>query len=316
VKNSVIGLTTGYQGNTQQALGGLDQRIVQAQANGENIVQTVQKSNIKTLAADVAGVDVAKDQARIVASHQTPAAVLAAKSVTSPTSPIGVDLETAYQLHGSAPSAAAAEKAWGAGGGVMLKGLEQSIMVKREALKANKGNKELKASLNAQIHHLTILQNMAQSGSMPITQEEVNAVAASYQAIDPSQTQETIKYTAEKAVQAGKAIQSQQKAVASSSSVVGASTDVNRFRAAPKKHNTLREIQDNAVGGTIREKIQKKNDKYIKQKIASEDSIFNGFRVDSNPAVAKYEAERAAKRADDYANRFERQREEAAKKRR
>ena len=306
VKNAVIGLTTGYQGNTQQALGGLDQGIVQAQANGENIVQTVKSANIKTLAANAAGVNVAKDQARIVASYQTPAAVLAAKSVTSPTSPIGVDLETAYQLHGSAPSAAAAEKAWGAGGGVMLKGLEQSIVAKREALKANKDNKELKASLNAQVHHLTVLRNMAQSGSMPITQEEVNAVAASYQVIDPSQTQETIKYTAEKAIQAGKAIQSQQKAAASSSSVVGASTDVNRFRAAPKKHNTLREIQDNAVGGTIREKIQKKNDKYTKQKIASEDSIFNGFRVDSNPAVAKYEAERAANRADDYANRFKR----------
>ena len=316
VKNAVIGLTTGYQGNTQQALGGLDQRIVQAQANGENIVQAVKSANIKTLAANAAGANVAKDQARIVASYQTPAAVLAAKSVTSPTSPIGVDLETAYQLHGSAPSAAAAEKAWGAGGGVMLKGLEQSIVVKREALKANKDNKELKASLNAQVHHLTVLRNMAQSGSMPITQEEVNAVAASYQAIDPSQTQETIKYTAGKAVQVGKAIQSQQKVAASSSSVVGASTDVNRFRAAPKKHNTLREIQDNAVGGTIREKIQKKNDKKKKKKIASEDSIFNGFRVDSNPAVAKYEAERAANRADDYANRFKRQREEAAKKRR
>lgn len=300
VKNAVIGLTTGYQGNAQQALGGLDKQIIKAQAKGENIVQTVQKSNIKTLAADAAGVNIAKDQAQIVASYQTPAAVLAVKSVTSPTSPIGIDLETAYQLHGSAPSAAAAEKAWGTGGGVMLKGLEQSIMVKKAALEQNRDNKELKASLNAQVHHLEVLRNMAQTGSMPITQEEVNAVAQAYQTIDPSQTQQTIKYTATKAVQAGKAIQSKQ-AAASSSSVVSASTDTTRYLAGnPKpqrKHNALREIEDKAHGSNFHDGLQRMNDDYEAQRIAERDSVFNGFHVKSNPAVAKHEQDRAIRRA-------------------
>lgn len=313
VKNAVIGLTTGYQGNTQQVLGGLDSRIIEAQAKGENIAQAVQSSNIKTLAAKAARVNIAGDQAQIVASHQTPAAVSAARSVVSPTAPINVDLETSYQLHGSTPSVEAAEKAWGTGGGVLIKGLEQGISVKRTALKLNPNNTELKESLEAQERSLEVLKNLRQTGAMPITQEEVNAVAESYRMVDPSQTQKTIKYMATKAVQVGKGIQSQQAAT-SSSSVVGVSTDVNRFRAAPK--NTLRKIQDNAIGGNLREKVQKQNDAYAKQKIRKDDSIFNAFRVNSDPAIAEYEAKRAEEHANDHADRFKRQREKAARKRR
>lgn len=312
VKNAVIGLTTGYQGNTQQVLGGLDQKIVQAQANGESIAQVVQSANIKTLASNAAGIDIAKDQAQTVASYQTPAAVLAAKSVVSPTAPINVDLETAYQLHGSTPSVAAAEKAWGTGGGVLMKGLEQGIAVKKAALKLNPDNKELKASLKEQTQHLAVLRNMRQSGAMPITREEVNAVAGAYQAVDPSQTQETIKYMATKTVQAGKTMESRQTTV--SSSVVGANTNASRFLAGnPKKKNTLRQIQDDVKKTQT---IQAKNQAYVKEKIAKEDSIFNPFRVNSNPDIAKYEAERTARHANDHTDRFARQRRENARKHR
>lgn len=319
VKNAVIGLTTGYQGNAQQVLGGLDKEIIEAQANGQNIVQTVKKSNIKMLAADAAGVNLKGEQAKIVASHQTPAAVLAAQSVVSSTAPINVDLETSYQLHGNNPSTQAAEKAWGTGGSVLIKGLEQSISVKNKALEIDPNNKELRTSLETQTHHLEVLKNMAQTGAMPITQEEVSAVAESYQAIDPSQTQTTIKHTAEKAVEVGRAIQSH-AAAASSSSVVGASTDTTRYLAgnpkpkAPRKRNKLQEIQDNARGGsTFRERLQKQNEEYKLHRLREEDSIFNPFLVASDPTVAKYEAERARKHARDHADRFEIQRKKAKK---
>ena len=312
VKNAVIGLTTGYQGNPQQVMGGLDQRIVQAQAKGENIVQAVQGANIKTLAANTAGIDIAKDQAQTVTSYQTPAAVLAAKSVTSPTAPIDVDLATAYQLHGSTPSVAAAEKAWGKGGGVLIKGLEQSIAVKKAALEHDNMNQELQASLNTQVQQLAVLQNMRQSGAMPITQEEVNAVAGAYQSVDPSQTQTTIKYIAEKTVQAGKTIASSK--ASASSSAVGASTSTSRFLAgSPKKKNKLRQIEDDVKKTQT---IQAKNEAYAKEKIAKEDSIFNPFRANSNPEIAKYEAERAARHANDHTDRFARQRRENARKHR
>ena len=298
VKNAVIGLTTGYQGNPQQVMGGLDQRIVQAQANGENIVQAVQGANIKTLAANTAGIDIAKDQAQTVASYQTPAAVLAAKSVVSPTSPINIDLETAYQLHGSTPSVAAAEKAWGAGGGVLIKGLEQVIKVKQEALDQEPNNEELKSSLKAQQDHLSVLRNLSQNGAMPITQEQVSAVAESYKAIDPSQTQNTIKYVAEKTVQAGAAVESQQ--VSASSSVASASTSKSRFLAGRPK-NKLRQIQDDVKKTQT---ISAKNQDFLDRKRAERDSIFNPFRVNSNPDIAKYEAERSIKHANDHADRF------------
>lgn len=312
VKNAVIGLTTGYQGNPQQVLGGLDQRIIQAQAKGKSITQAVKSANIKTLAANNAGIDIAKQQAQTVASYQTPAAVLAAKSVLNPTSPINVDLETAYQLHGNTPSTAAAEKAWGTGGGVLMKGLEQAISVKREALKQDPNNEKLKSDLNAQAQHLTVLRNLSQSGAMPITQEQVSAVAEAYKAVDPSQTQKTIKYIAEKTVQAGKAMESQH--ADASSSVVGASKNASRFLAGnPKKKNTLRQIQDDVKKTQT---IQAKNQAYAKRKIAERDSIFNPFFADSNPDIAKYEAERAARHANDHTNRFSEQRRKNAMKHR
>lgn len=302
VKNAVIGLTTGYQGNPQQVMGGLDQRIVQAHAKGENIAQAVQGANIKTLAANSAGIDIAKEQARTVASHQTPAAVLAAKSVVSPTSPINVDLATAYQLHGSTPSVAAAEKAWGTGGGMLMKGLEQAIAFKKEALKLDPNNEKLKSSLNAQTHHLSVLRNLSQNGAMPITQEQVSAVAEAYKAVDPSQTQNTIKYVAEKTVQAGTAVESQQ--ISASSSVAGASTSKSRFLAGRPK-NKLRQIQDDVKKTQT---ISAKNQEFLNGKMAERDSIFNPFRVNSNPDIAKYEAERSIKHANDHANRFSTQR--------